>query len=65
MKKEPPSCPSALEKAAKYICNQTCGRCPMAMEDYSCPVECSPETTPWRCWISYFSVKTAYQADDE
>ncbi|MDA8165912.1 MAG: hypothetical protein M0017_12880 [Desulfobacteraceae bacterium] len=49
----------ALVKAAKYICTQKCGRCPMAVEGYRCPRECSLETVPWECWIAFFSEEKA------
>jgi hypothetical protein len=43
-----------LEQAAKYVCNQQCGRCPAVLEQFTCPTDCGPETRPWRCWLSYF-----------
>lgn len=45
---------ATLEKAAKYICTTLDGQCPMAAEKYACPTDCTLETVPWRCWISYF-----------
>lgn len=44
----------ALEKAAKYICTLLDGLCPMAAEGHACPTECTLDTVPWQCWISYF-----------
>jgi len=45
---------ATLEKAAKYICNTLDGLCPMAAERYACPTDCTLDTIPWKCWISYF-----------
>lgn len=44
----------AFEQATKYLCTLTCGRCPMVMENFPCPEECSEETRPWRCWVAFF-----------
>lgn len=43
-----------LEKAAKYLCTVLDGRCPMAIESYPCPTDCTVETVPWHCWVIYF-----------
>ncbi len=48
----------ALEKAAKYICNQKCGLCPMVLEHF-CPQECTEETVPWQCWQAFFKKQAA------
>jgi len=45
---------AALEEAAKYICTMKCGKCPMAVEKFSCPQACTTEVLPWQCWIAYF-----------
>jgi hypothetical protein len=63
MESETLSSRSALEKEAKYLCNQKCGRCPMAVENYPCPAECSTEITPWQCWIAFFSEKAIQRSD--
>jgi hypothetical protein len=44
----------ALEKAAKYICREKCGLCPIAEKDFQCPEECNISTVPWHCWVVYF-----------
>ncbi|MEW6501945.1 MAG: hypothetical protein ACOY8P_04705 [Thermodesulfobacteriota bacterium] len=45
----------ALEKAAKYICTAKCGLCPMVVEKYPCPRQCTLTTKPWQCWAAYFA----------
>ena len=45
---------AVLEKAAKYICATLDGLCPMVAESYACPTDCTLDTVPWQCWISYF-----------
>lgn len=44
----------ALAKAAKYVCTIKCGSCPMVVERFPCPVECTQQTMPWHCWLVYF-----------
>lgn len=46
---------ATLEKAAKYICTQKCGLCPHIVEKYPCKTECSLDTLPWQCWLTYFN----------
>lgn len=45
---------TSLEKAAKYICNNLGGLCPMVTEKFVCPTACNLDTLPWHCWVSYF-----------
>ena len=46
---------SALEKAAKVVCNLKCGLCPIHEEGFSgCPYECREEILPWQCWAAHF-----------
>lgn len=47
----------ALEQAAKYICTTKCGLCPMMVEHFPCPGECTLDTVAWQCWISYFRTR--------
>ena len=47
----------ALEKAAKYICTYHCGKCPLVVENFPCPGQCTLETIAWHCWVAYFQEK--------
>ncbi len=44
----------ALIRAAKYICTENCGKCPMYIENFPCPKECGLDTVPWECWLEFF-----------
>ncbi|MBC8318521.1 MAG: hypothetical protein H8E41_11490 [Desulfobulbaceae bacterium] len=46
---------SALEKAAKVVCNLKCGLCPIHEDGFSgCPYDCREEILPWQCWAAHF-----------
>ncbi len=54
---------SALERAAKKICNLKCGLCPVQEDDFAgCHVPCNEEIRPWQCWVAHFK-KQAELAD--
>ncbi len=55
----------SLEKAAKYICNTLDGLCPMMAEKFACPRECTLDTLPWQCWISFFNSQPATPKQEE
>lgn len=54
-----------LEKAAKYLCTLLDGMCPMAVESYPCPTDCTIDTAPWQCWVVYFQARGTRQEDEE